>query len=301
MSLVVGDWQDICAGAIGGAPGSGKTTTARFIAGQAALKGAQLILVDPHGNAVQNREQTLGYSLSPLKPAFVLDTATQRADMIYSVKAVHSELKARIDGKHQGPPWLLIFDEFNNAIRDDTELELILGHLLESIAAQGRKFLIMALILSHQWYVDRIGGGQLRSVLAGRWLHNMPADAAKLLIPQRGMKIHSDQLRTGEVIFLRRNGERMLMKIPKTTFEHMKRVGRILEERNPQIAAQPSTKRSAEWAVADDPKQTFIMGQFLAGKDVSEIAQDLGKGRAYKDNLTFVNMVLRRELNLRGY
>jgi hypothetical protein len=48
-SEVNGTWLDLHSTAIGGMPGTGKTTTQRFLACQTALQGARFAIIDPHG------------------------------------------------------------------------------------------------------------------------------------------------------------------------------------------------------------------------------------------------------------
>ena len=63
---LVGSWLDLYSTIVSGLPGSGKTTSQRFLACQTALQGARFAICDPHAGAA---DDSLAATLAPLSAA----------------------------------------------------------------------------------------------------------------------------------------------------------------------------------------------------------------------------------------
>jgi hypothetical protein len=238
--------------AIGGLPEMGKSTTARFLASQMALKGCKLVLGDPHGNATGDAaDDTLAITLAPLSSAFLLEPATDHQSVLESVRYVSSELDKRIAGATAHHPILLVLDEFSTLMRDD-DLSDTLSPLLESLATQGRKFLVYAMLLGQQWSVSRTGGGELRDVLASAYVHRLKMKQASMLtgLTRDEIGYPVDKLDKGQVLLYRTNGDLIPARVPMTTAADMRRVAYLLDEKNSDsmaiVPTEFSRNRSAQ-------------------------------------------------------
>jgi hypothetical protein len=80
-----GDWKKIYSVALSGKPGSGKTTTERFLAVQAALLGARFVVLDPHADA---GDDSLASTLAPLHAAMLCDPASEAQAIIDAIRGV---------------------------------------------------------------------------------------------------------------------------------------------------------------------------------------------------------------------
>lgn len=301
LKRIYGDWIDICAGIVCGLQGSGKTNTARFIAAQSVIHNARLVICDPHGNATApQNEQTLVYTLAPLEGHYLCAPAISPEDMLGAIRLVHSELQARIDGRISDFPILIIIDEFNQ-LSMYTDIMSEIGELLESIARQGRKFSVYAMVLSHQAYNSRIaGGGELKSVFAGRWLHRLPRKTAQMLITIGKLSSDVETLKAGEVLFCRPNGDIIQLFIPLTTHADLHALAARLQANKQQIntgRARTNAEKSTFDINSIDVQSAYILRLFYDNKiDASEIARtvfSVKSGPPYQRALADVQAVIR--------
>lgn len=304
MIPIYAKWNDVGNIAIAGDTGSGKTTTACFLASQVVLAGGKLIVCDPHGNApIESREQTLAYNIAPLAPSFVCDVAISDQEIRDAVNLAGDMLTSRKRGSSANYPLWLMIDEFSGVMRhQDTADSLSL--LLEDIATEGRKFFVGVIIMGQQWHTTRSGGGELRSVINVAIIHRTKRQVANMLL---GLGRHLPDtwlLDRGEAYLYK--GDIFRVQIPLVTRSDMSRVAALTT--GGQSAAygpgkQPvSSVSSDQSALDDDPvenaRQRRIIELFESRKDVSVIAREVFKvtaGPPYQRALAEVNAALRRE------
>lgn len=277
-SLVEGTWEDISANAIAGLMGSGKTTTAAFIAAQAIMQGGKIVICDPHGNAPEGaRKDTLLYRLAPLRNHFMCEAAISPQAILASVKLVHTELRERIEGKRPAnDPVLLVIDEFSSLMRRNDEISDEISKILEIAGTEGRKFLVSIDLLSHQWHVSRMGGGALRSILTSAYLHRLPRSTARMLAPIGTLE--TAFFAPGEGYLFNGDGLQRIF-VPLTTSEDLDRIAG-------NTRALPVI----------DAASVEILQMFASGMNVSDIVRqkyDLTGGGAYNTKLIEVNDIIR--------
>ena len=93
---VSGSWLDLYSTIVSGLPGSGKTTSQRFLACQTALQGARFVIVDPHAGAA---DDSLAATLAPLSSAFLCAPASDDKAILSAAQLVADIGKRRISGK----------------------------------------------------------------------------------------------------------------------------------------------------------------------------------------------------------
>src|SRR5579859_453374 len=104
-----GSWLDLYSTAVSGMPGSGKTTSQRFLACQTALHGARFAICDPHAGA---SEESLAATLAPLQMSMVCGPASTDTAMLEVVRYVAEVGRRRIEGvDREITPLILWVDE----------------------------------------------------------------------------------------------------------------------------------------------------------------------------------------------
>lgn len=217
---IYGSWTDLYSSAILGVQGSGKTTTARFLAAQSALNGAKFVVCDPDGESNQSvaYDQTLTCALEPLQSLYVTPPAFSNEDILKSIRLARQTMYSRITGATSDDwPLIVWFDEFNTLMRDRTIAEE-LGPLLEEIATRGRKRNIFSALLMHQAQASRAGGSELRDVLASAYIHRVKRRiAAMVLGVPTGDLVETTAFANGEALLYRTRGTLAHIAIPWTT------------------------------------------------------------------------------------
>jgi hypothetical protein len=278
------DWRS---GAIAGLPGAGKTTTQRFIAGQAALQGARLVILDPHADA---GEESLAGTLAPLAPAFLCEPATDPRAMVHALRLVDGIMQDRLHGAPVTYPLFVFVDEFTS-LMGRSDLAGPLATLLEAIAQEGRKTLIQGVISGQIWTVNRAGGSALRDSLASTYVHRMKRGQAQVLLPTAEAR-KAETLPTGAAVLWRADGTLADVTIPWTSGADMLAIGRVLSR--PDAVPMPSTYRPAADHEAAPPAPfdvpfvpvdgmdgtpdaytLRVIGLYAGGKKLKEIIEEL--------------------------
>ncbi len=211
--LRYGSWLDLYSCAVAGVSGSGKTTTVLFLLYQSVLHGAKIILIDPH---IHEPEESLAARLTPLGKALgyrPVDDSTE--NVLRAVRYLSKEVKRRKETGSKTPFLVFVIDEFNAVMRN-AEIKDELAELLLSIAQEGRKFGIFAMLIGQRWSHEEIGGAKIRSSLASSLAHRFTDEnQAKLLIGSRsGAKCL--ELETGHYLFRDTSGALCEMVTPRT-------------------------------------------------------------------------------------
>lgn len=222
---LTGSWRDLYSSAIAGISGSGKTTTARFLAAQSALQGARFAVIDPHADAGSD---SLAATLQPLEPAFLCDPAADDKRILATVRQIRAHLDARIHGREPArTPIILCIDEFT-ALMGRSALAAPLAEVVEMIAQEGRKAQVFVLLSGQIWDADRAGGTALRDSLASAYIHRSRRRQIQMLLGLGEALPNVADLATGTALLYRTSGELVTVAIPDTRAEDMRRVGDIM-------------------------------------------------------------------------
>lgn len=293
-AAVEGSWLDLYSCAVGGLSGSGKTSTAAFLAAQAALHGARLVLLDPHAD----NEQSLASRLAPMAPRFVCEVADSARAMRQAVELVAAELERRKQGG-RGEPWLFLADEFSALQRG--ELAEPLGLLVEALGQEGRKLGLYGMVCGQVWTASRAGGTELRDSLASAYVHRLRPAQARYLTGLTSAELPADliSLPAGTAYLLTTAGELRAVGIPQASTRDIQRVadmvcgkpdGSLMEAK---ITQASRSSGSAEAARA--------LQLFRSGLDLPQIVKELRNiesttGRKYQDAAKDVQRLMREAL-----
>jgi hypothetical protein len=212
-SPVHGTWKDIYSCAVGGQPGTGKSTATRSLLAQSAMGGCKFVVVDPHYGA---GEDSLGESLQPLRRAMLCDVASNDKTTIEAVRYIDSIGKARMHGDKDRSPIMLVVDEATSLFsRSGIGSEL--STLLEAIAQEYRKVGVFALCLGQIWTASRTGGDSgLRDSFASALVCKMKRSQARMLVSTEVAK-EVEVLGIGQAILWKTSGEYARLNIPNCT------------------------------------------------------------------------------------
>lgn len=226
--LVRGSWSDLYSAAIAGVSGSGKTTTVRFTACQAALHGARFAILDKHGDS--GNEDSLAVTLAPLERHMLCAPASSDQDVLSTLALIRQIGSDREAGRDQSrSPILLCVDEFTGYMKQETIADE-LGALLEKIAQEYRKFGVYAMISGQIWTAKRTGGSELRDSLASAYIHRIRPDQARYLSGlSRGDLPNLQRLSKGSAYLYQTSGEIKEITIPNTTAADVEHVAALLD------------------------------------------------------------------------
>lgn len=243
-----GSWLDLYSCGIGGVSGSGKTTTVRFLLFQAVLAGAKLVMVDPH---IENIEESLAAQFTCFTNTHLFKPCGDTPSLILQrVQALKKELASRKRTGRKTPFVILVIDEFNAVMRDKQVREEV-AELLVSIAQEGRKFGLFAMLIGQRWASQDIGGADIRTSLASTLAHRFTDEnQAGLLVGGRNAP-KCLELPQGNFLFRDTNGVLSSMTTPNTVvddgpyIQHLLRISPETSIRNqPESSVKPVESRS---------------------------------------------------------
>ena len=189
--------------AVGGAPGSGKTTTASQIAALALRKGVDLFVFDPQRDSGET--QTLTARLGAAARGLAGDVAADESELAQLVAHVESIGRRRERGEDSSrAPVLAVLDEFSGTLLTYPNAGTLIATICSS-AAKYRKFGVRWLLVGPSWKSNLIGGElgtTLASLIRLKILHAMaPAESAFLTYGlSREQKQQIEQLAPGAAI-----------------------------------------------------------------------------------------------------
>jgi hypothetical protein len=180
--------------AIGGAPGTGKSSTVMNLLAQAALMQWGIVVCDPYPekpDGVLKRCASLGRS--------VLKRASSPAEIDAAIRWVDGIGRRRLNGEPWRSPLILVIEEFSNlVIRRELPQETV--NLLPAMGMAYRSAGIIIIPIGHIWKASLLGGQQmgavLRQVATYTIVHRLAPDAAELLLPI-GSEVNSATLPDG--------------------------------------------------------------------------------------------------------
>lgn len=315
---IEGSWLDLYSCAVGGISGSGKTWTAAFLAAQAALHGARLVVLDPHSD----NPESLASRLAPMSSRYVCEVADNPKSMLASVNLVAAELQQRKDGK-RGEPWLFIADEFSALQRG--ELADPLAKLVEALGQEGRKVFLYGMVCGQVWTAARAGGSELRDSLASAYVHRLRPAQARMLTGFTAADLPGDllELPAGSAYLLSTAGELRPVIIPRMAPGDIARVAQLAGSvPGDQASTQASTKRQIGFHIPESRKPDGslteacntqasraslsaealrVLELFQRGLDIVAIVKEIygieaSSGRKYQDAARDVQRLLREAL-----
>ena len=225
-SEISGSWLDLYSTAIAGLPGTGKTTTQRFLACQTALQGARFAIIDPHAGAA---DDSLAATLAPLASAYVCEPASDDKAILETVRYVADVGKRRITGKDSDTTPLILWADELTALLGRSTVGDELAELLERIAQEYRKRHVFVCGSGQIWTAARTSS-ELRDSFASAICHRMKRNQARLLLPTEEAAT-VERLVTGHAVLWRTSGATQTIAVPNTTAADVERVGQLLGSR----------------------------------------------------------------------
>ena len=310
---ISGSWLDLYSTAIGGMPGTGKTTTQRFLACQTALQGARFAILDPHAGAA---DDSLAATLAPLAGAFVCEPASDDKAILETVRYIADVGARRISGKDSDSTPLILWADELTALLGRSTVGDELATLLERIAQEYRKRFVFVCGSGQIWTASRTTS-ELRDSFASVVCHRMKRGQARMLLPTEEAAT-VERLATGHAVLWRTSGATQTIAIPNTTAADVARVGAML--RGYQVAtadrpfgytseAKPMPFRSQhvateKWlpSAAASPEATRAAALFMQGLDPAEIVLQLrgiksNEGGRYQKALAEVLELIRQGMH----
>lgn len=243
---LTGSWLDLYSTAIGGLPGTGKTTSQRFLACQTALHGASFVIVDPHAGA---GEDSLAETLAPLASAFICEPASDDRGILQAVRLVADIGRKRVQGERDRKPLVLWIDE-TTALLSRSSVAGPLAELMEQIAQEYRKVGVYCAASGQIWTASRTGDDSaLRDSFASVWAHRMKRSQARLLLPT-GEAERVERLEKGQALIWRTSGATNVLQVPNTTAADVIKVATLLA--SPRLPGSPARSQNQAYGMPVD-------------------------------------------------
>ena len=310
------DYLYSCGG--GGDTGTGKTSTAVYLAAQSVAHGAELVIVDPHAG----HEQSLANKIAPLSRAYLCDVATTQSEMLDTISFTQSLFDARKNGSSSCDNYIILMcDEWLALMRGNLKNEF--QQLAECITQEGRKYKMIAVFMSQTWNKNK--SGDMRDTLASHYIHRTRPALARQQTGLTSKELPSDimRLENGQFYLLNVFGEMEKLKAPRVTTEDLQELAkRIFPTSQPLPQSFPTTSadnnsigflddveavQEVQGSMTETQKEiptaeeAEILQMFVGGEDVTAITKKISGvtgGRKYTDTLERVNQIIRKHLEL---
>lgn len=275
---------------IGGASGSGKTSTCIWLLSQAIMQGAKLIVIDPHAG----NPDSLASKLQPLSSSYLCDVATSENEMLQAINFAQSIFDARKSGADVSTNHIIIVcDEWMHLMRGSTSEAFKV--LAEGISQEGRKYGIIGSFLSQKWSVSK--SGDMRDTLTSHIICRTRPNLARQQTGLLSSDLPSDvmQLETGSYYLLNVLGELQKLSAPYVSNDDLIQLSKTID-----IAPAPHLSSSPNDAPQQTAEHAAIIQKFKTGSSIAEISRELSgskSGSKYIKALNQINDVLRIELN----
>jgi hypothetical protein len=306
-SEISGTWLDLYSTAIGGLPGSGKTTSQRFLACQTALQGAKFAIIDPHAGAASD---SLAATLAPLSSAFVCEPASDDKAILEVVRYVADVGQRRISGKDSDTTPLILWADELTALLGRSTVADELAELLERVAQEYRKRFVFVCGSGQIWTAARTTS-ELRDSFASVLCHRMKRSQARMLLPTEEAS-QVERLATGHAVLWRTSGATSTIAIPNTTATDVARVAQLLTDNQPtmervsvRLQSEVNQTVASGTAAPQSAETARIVGLFMDGHDAGAIVQQIyglnsRGGQPYMRRLSEVQAAIRSALVARA-
>ena len=310
------DYLYSCGG--GGDTGTGKTSTAVYLAAQSVAHGAELIIVDPHAG----HEQSLANKIAPLSNAYLCDVATTQSEMLDTISFTQSLFDARKSGSTSCDNYIILMcDEWLALMRGSLKSDF--QRLAECVTQEGRKYKMIAVFMSQTWNKNK--SGDMRDTLASHYIHRTRPALARQQTGLTSKELPSDimRLENGQFYLLNVFGEMEKLKAPRVTVEDLQELAKsIFPTSQPLPQSFPTTSKNdspigflhgVEVAqeeqgsttetqkITPTAEEAEILQMFVSGEDITAITKKISSvtgGRKYTDTLERVNQIIRKHLEL---
>jgi hypothetical protein len=172
------DFQPLSSYLLSGRTSSGKSHVGAHLCSMAVLAWGLLCVIDPHGN---NPNRGLLAKIAPLRKWFFNDPYALDFDeglegVVADIERAYKEYRRR-KGKNgmKGPifPLFLVIDELNELLgkmKDQLGANKAthVGQIVANFARGGGKYGCYAILLGHNWQVNKSGGSDVRPNVRGR-------------------------------------------------------------------------------------------------------------------------------------
>ncbi len=275
---------------IGGASGSGKTSTCIWLLSQAIMQGAKLIVIDPHAG----NPDSLASKLQPLSSSYLCDVATSENEMLQAINFAQSIFDARKSGADESQHHVVIVcDEWLACMRGSTSEAFKV--LAEGISQEGRKYSIIGSFLSQKWSVSK--SGDMRDTLTSHIICRTRPNLARQQTGLLSSELPSDvlSLPSGSYYLLDTLGELQKLSAPYVSNDDLIQLSKTID-----IAPAPHLSSSPNDAPQQTAEHAAIIQKFKSGNSIAEISRELSgskSGAKYIKALNQINDVLRIELN----
>ena len=190
-SIRNGIWDDIRTCIVAGKSRYGKTVTMFFLAIQAILARATVIVCDAHGKTkvsglAKMLEPLISYCTLAVTPQTILDASN---DFI-------SKLDSRINGDDTTTnPCVLFIDEWTKFALDKTMIKK-LGYIVHRINNEGSGYNMFVIVGGQSWKASMCGGNALRDSFHAKIVHHLEESESGLLLARKFAK-YTDTLKKG--------------------------------------------------------------------------------------------------------
>ncbi|MBV9690948.1 MAG: DUF87 domain-containing protein [Ktedonobacteraceae bacterium] len=252
-----GSWEDYYSCGVGGVSGSGKTTTVRCLLFQTVLARGKLIMIDPH---IEEQQESLAAQFKVFTTSHVFPPCgDNQSAVIKRIRWLMKEYTKRKEHGIKGPHIILVLDELNALIRRlPPELRKELADLLLTIAQEGRKFGLFALLIAQRWSEQDLGGrnfgAAIRTSLASTLAHRFTDEEQAQKLIGRKNAARCLELEQGHYLFRDTQGQLMEMTTPLTVESDATYIQRLLGVENSPEKTEKPRENTPEREVSDPPE-----------------------------------------------
>lgn len=295
---VMADWRQLYSALIGGQSGSGKSTLIRNILAQSALQGGRFVVLDPHYNS---GDESLGQSLSPLRPLMLCDVAHDDKSMVDALQYVKNIGERRLGGQESDrTPLVLIVDE-TTALLSRSNIANELSSVLGMIAQETRKVGVYAMCIGQQ-FKSEIMNTSVRNSFVSMLSCRARSDVARVMSGNKEFASIAESLTIGQAVWMTPSGEVVKLAVPNTTEDMISVVARQIAPKTEPAALQVVEPVPMSVPVpvpqALDSRAARVKQLYLGGATQNDIIKEVWgidqKGRAWQAASQELNDVLRQ-------
>jgi hypothetical protein len=282
---------------VAGKPGSGKTTTIRYLAGAATINGASSMIIDPHAG----NEESLATALAPLESFYLAAPASDGTQAMRALEMIMQAGNDRKAGRDTSTsPIALFIDELGAILRwfDPEDQGRFLDQLV-TISQEFRKYGI-GLTIGGQLPPKGSQGAPLRQSIATVYCHQMHRDQSRLILPANAASL-TERLMPGQTVTYLADGSTDVLSIPQATKYDLEIIAGITPPKRHRSAFEAVQEAASVPLQSPKPRsadEQAIISAFSAGEDITQIAKKRNNGSTsgagYQKALTEINAIIRQ-------